>query len=214
VDAPRRFPVFVRVAGLAVLATLSAVGGCRRKAADAPPPVAATNPDAVWAPNDTPPPDAPTLAGAIAFARPKMTETPGGVSAGTLILIGWSARHPHWADVDVPKNETSYELAQTDLEHQKGKRMCVSGTIASIGPVRTDSAHYWNGVLNVGGGKQIAFFGVGGLGTLQGGSKARFCGVVTDAVGNAEQMAHHRRAVVMVGMLDVAENRALDNPAE
>jgi hypothetical protein len=207
----------VRVAGLAVLATLSAlsiVAGCRRKAADNPPPVAAANPAAVWAPNDTPPPDAPTLAGAIAFARPKMTETPGGVSAGTLILIGWSNRHMQWADVDVPKNETSYELVQTDLEQQMGKRMCVSGSVASVGPVRTDSAQYWNGLLNLGGGKQVAFFGVRGLGAIQGGSKARLCGVVTDAVGNADQAAHHRRAVVMVGMLDVPENRAQDNPSE
>jgi hypothetical protein len=143
-----------------------------------------------------------------------MTDTPGGVSAGTLILIGWSNRHLQWADVDVAKNETSYELAQTDLEHQKGKRMCVSGTIASIGPVRTDSARYWNGVLNAPGGKQIAFFGVRGNGMLQGASKARLCGVVTDAVGNADQTAHHRRAVVMVGMLDTPDNRAMDHPPE
>jgi hypothetical protein len=149
--------------------------------------------------------DAPTLAGAVAAARPLMIDQNDTVSGGTLMLLGWSARHMKWADVAVKHDETTYDRVQDDVDGQRGKRMCVSGKIKTFFRVHTESASHVAGVLEAPGGHNFAFRTVGDPGTLDGGSAARLCGVVTgrNPAANAEGPA---RAVFLVGMFDLPEN--------
>ena len=154
--------------------------------------------------------DPTTLAAAIARARPLMVDGADGSSAGTLVLLGWSSRHLRWDDVAVDPDETSYELVQKDPDGQRGKRLCVSGTIAAMNPVRTDAALFWNGVLNAPRGRRFAFLAVASAGALADGSPARLCGVVTGRSNVAGPGARAAKAVVLVGMFDLPENRALD----
>ena len=149
--------------------------------------------------------DAPTLAGAIAAARPLMTDESDTVGAGTLVLLGWSFRHLKWHDVAVKHDETSYDQVQDNVDAQRGKRMCVSGKIQVFNRVRTESASHVAGVLDAPGGHRFIFRVVGDTGELDVGTSARICGVVTgrNPVANAEGPA---RAVILVGMFDLPQN--------
>jgi hypothetical protein len=152
--------------------------------------------------------DPPTLATAIAKARPLMTGDAAGTTAGTLVLIGWSNRHLRWQDVAVDHDETSAALLKKDPDAQKGKRICVSGKIAAMNPVRTDSALYWNGLLAAPRDRAFAFSAVGTAGTLAAGSDARVCGVVTGHGNVTTPAGRPAPAIVLVGMFDLPENHA------
>jgi hypothetical protein len=206
----------VLIAGLAALGVAAVVYLVTRGSSSAPGPetsgAAATDAGAeagtdAGAASDA---DPPTLARAIARARPLMTDRLDGSSGGTLVLLGWSTRHLGWSDVAVDQDETSWERVIKSSDGERGKRVCVTGTILAVNPVRTDAALFWNGVLGAAHDHLFAFSAVGGMGSLEAGGRARLCGVVTGRTETREGSGRPTPAVAVVGMFDVPENHGLE----
>lgn len=77
-----------------------------------------------------------TLAGAIAFAKPFMSDTADRLDEGSALLTLWCSQHLTWAALNALPETTAAEF-QKDPDDERGKRMCVSGTIVEIRAERT-----------------------------------------------------------------------------
>jgi hypothetical protein len=173
-----------------------------------------------------PPPPAPsplevllskaTISEAIEQVKDQMSDTNDETSPGAVMLALWAANHLQWTDVAVPKNETSFALVRKDPDANRGKRMCVSGTIIQIekekaGSPDGDVAHLvstlWTGLLLSGNKNIVSFIAAGSTGELVEDSNARFCGVVIGTYDYANSGGGEGHAVSLVGMFDLPENR-------
>lgn len=127
---------------------------------------------------------APSLAAALAIAKPHMVDSDDEMDGGTALLGVWASRSMEWSDVAVATAETSYALVQKDSATERGKRLCVSGMIVEIHVDRVknqpDQPATYNGNL-MSDGNVFSFVAVGDTGTLVAQSFARLCGVVTGA---------------------------------
>jgi hypothetical protein len=68
---------------------------------------------------------------AIAAARPLMKNTIGRLDGGSALLALWASRHLTWAGLEALP-ETSPALFRKDPEAERGKRLCMSGTVREI----------------------------------------------------------------------------------
>src|SRR5690349_12864485 len=72
-----------------------------------------------------------SLADAIAFARPMMTNTVGRLDVGSATLAVWAAKNLTWQGLeDLP--ETSPALFKKDPDAERGKRLCFAGNVVEI----------------------------------------------------------------------------------
>src|SRR5215813_1999067 len=77
-----------------------------------------------------------SLAEAIAFARPMMTNTVGRLDVGSAILAVWAAKNLTWQGLeDLP--ETSPALFKKDPDAERGKRLCFAGSVVEIRAEKT-----------------------------------------------------------------------------
>lgn len=138
----------------------------------------------------------PTFASAIAYAKPKLTDTIGVRSEGTLGLLNWTTKHVlTWSDVALAKDETSVGLASKNIDSVRGKRLCAQGAIANIEVSQIIGTPYV-GLMGTNEGA-LHFAAVRDTGDLVALSNATFCGVVTGKFNNVVQV---------VGMFDLPSN--------
>jgi hypothetical protein len=200
---------------LAVLVTL--IGSCTRESDPTTDKAATIATPAVEPPASAPAPTRSpldvlmtkgTLAEAIDHLRGQMTDTDEETSPGALLLALWAAEHLTWAEVEVTRNETSFAVVHKDSDASRGKRMCVRGTIIQIAKNELDHGEVFSGLL-VSGYRDIAsFIAAGSTGKLVQDSRARFCGVVIGRYDYSNSAGGKGHAISMVGMFDLAENRA------
>jgi hypothetical protein len=77
-----------------------------------------------------------TLADAIAFAKPFMSDTIDRLDEGSALLALWSSQHLTWAELSALPETTAADF-QKDPDAERGKRLCVKGTIVEIRAERT-----------------------------------------------------------------------------
>jgi hypothetical protein len=77
-----------------------------------------------------------TLADAIGATRPFMSNTVGRLDSGAALLSLWCSRSLTWESLEALP-ETSPALFRKDPDAERGKRLCVSGTIREIRAERT-----------------------------------------------------------------------------
>ena len=149
-----------------------------------------------------------TMAEALTFTKPLMSDEVDSVSAGALMFTVWATSKMRWDDVHVSRDETNYALVQKDSDEARGKRLCLKGKIIQISVTKTDFGKFAEGLIGVSYlSKLYHFIAVGSSGDLVQGKTARFCGVVTgkyDYHNSGGGMGH---AVQIVGMFDLPENR-------
>lgn len=145
-----------------------------------------------------------TLAEAIEFVRPYMSDEYNRTSVGADLLALWATGHMAWSDVAVKQNETSFALVQKDADAQRGKRLCVSGGMVQIGKVNDE---WFRGLLITGSSNLYNFLSVGDTGDLVEGSRARFCGVVIGSYSYDNSGGGTGHAVQVVGLFDLPANR-------
>lgn len=145
-----------------------------------------------------------TLAEAIDFVRPFMSDEYNRTSVGADLLALWATGHMAWSDVAVKQNETSFALVQKDADAQRGKRLCVSGGMIQIGKVNEE---WFRGLLMTGASNLYNFLSVGDTGELVEGSRARFCGVVIGSYSYDNSGGGTGHAVQVVGLFDLPVNR-------
>jgi hypothetical protein len=148
-----------------------------------------------------------TFAEAMAIARPLMADAVDEIDDGAVLLAAWGAEKMRWGDVAVARNETSLKLTLKDSDEARGKRMCASGRLVEIEKVSDDPKIFGGGLL-VGYGDVYRFLAVGSTGELVGQSRARLCGVVIGQYAYANTGGGQTKAVMLVGMFDLPENKA------
>jgi hypothetical protein len=72
-----------------------------------------------------------TLDDAIAVARPQMVNTVGRVDTGSALLAVWAAGHLTWEMLEAAPTTTA-AMFHKDPESERGKRLCINGTIVEI----------------------------------------------------------------------------------
>lgn len=150
-----------------------------------------------------------SLASALQRTKPFMQDTAETPSSGAVMLAGWMMRHPIlWADVALPKDETSIALVQKDAPAERGKRLCVHGQVVEIHVKRTDIGTFAQGLLTTDSSKLIHFLAARSTGELVTESDARFCGVITGNLDYENSAGGVGHAVQVVGMFDLPANRA------
>lgn len=148
-----------------------------------------------------------SLQEAIDGIKPLMSDERNQFSKGAGYLLAWSAGHLKLADVKVTKDETSFVLLQKDADEERGKRVCIGGSIIEISTSKTQLGKISEGELADVADHIWRFDNVGSSGKLVQGSSARICGVVIgkfDYSGSASNVVH---AVQIIGMFDIPENR-------
>lgn len=170
--------------------------------ADAPPaqPVASVHEKTVL--------DAPTLAAAFAYVRPRLGQVQVSAhSAGCDALVTWASARMRWADVAVDEDETNYGMVQKDIEAARGKRLCISGTVVEIHVDKSTPKPVYDGIIQSAAGNLFAFAAVGSSGAVVASSLARLCTVVVDLFDYTNSMGGMGHAVDVIGMFDLPENR-------
>lgn len=149
-----------------------------------------------------------TLDEALRLALPLMDDTLNKESDGAVMLALWASDHMKWADVAVAKNETSIAKILKDSDANRGKRMCLSGSIIQIAKQR--GTDLYSGLLNgFYGAGIVRFFVAGDTGDLVEDSETRLCGVATGRYVYSNSGGGTTHAVSLVGMFDLPKN----NPA-
>jgi hypothetical protein len=149
----------------------------------------------------------PTLATAITATKPKMEErNDGSPSDGAVMLALWGYEKMRLADIQALP-ATKWAVVKNDPEAVRGHHICTSGTIVEIGVDRSAGNPIYLGGMYDGAGNIYRFVAVGSTGDLVANSKARFCGVVTNAVSYPNSMGGVGHAVQLVGLFDLPTNK-------
>jgi len=77
-----------------------------------------------------------SLTDAIAVARPMMSNTVGRLDVGSALLAMWSSKNLSWHALEALP-ETSPALFKKDPDAERGRRLCVSGTVLEIRAEKT-----------------------------------------------------------------------------
>ena len=102
---------------------------------------------------------------------------------------------------------TKYGLVMKDPDRERGKRLCIQGSIIEIHAENSGYGKLFHGGIWSDGGNIYRFIAVGSSGELVERSRASFCGVVIgkqDYSNSAGGMTH---AVFLVGMFGLPENK-------
>ncbi|MEO8703952.1 MAG: hypothetical protein ABI867_28135 [Kofleriaceae bacterium] len=142
------------------------------------------------------------LAAAIAFARPKLTDSRHSPSEGAKVLARWAAAKLTWADVAVAKSETSPALVEKEPPKQIGKRMCATGTLERIESATIEGVALSTARLVTKEKDALELYVVGSTGDLVKRKSAKFCGVVTGRLD-----VDGKPATFAVGMFELPANK-------
>lgn len=147
------------------------------------------------------------FADVLEIARGHMADTTDGPSYGSLLVAVWLGKRGAWSDVDTQRDETSIGKVKKDSDAERGKRMCVSGSIVQIAKdARVPGAFFGN--LMTGSFNVVNFVSFGSTGELVEHSHVRFCGVVAGNYAFANVSGGETQSVQMAGVFDLPENRA------
>lgn len=149
-----------------------------------------------------PPPQAPeqpklnfaNLAEAIAAIKPTMTDTVNDISQGAALLALWSANNLNYSDFK-NMSRSKYSLIMKDPDEERGKLLCIIGSIIEIQVEKADGNKFYNGGLVDDYGHIYRFIAVRSTGDLVAGSVGHFCGVVTGKQSYANSIGGVAHAV-------------------
>jgi len=147
------------------------------------------------------------LTSAINVLRSLMTDVDPSTKEGpgAFLLTSWMNEHPNWKELNELES-TKFKLVQKDPESERGKVLCMRGSIVQI---RVDRAAgfpvYLGGLMSY--PNVLRFYAVGSTGDLVENRKAKFCGVVIGTESYANSGGGVTHAVKVVGMFDLKENK-------
>jgi hypothetical protein len=149
---------------------------------------------------------------AVDFAKPKMHDIDCDLAAdacvpsgGAILLAGWAVQRIQWSDVSGP-GETSFAQIKREPRAERGKRLCLRGTIVRIGSMNV-MGRAWEGLLGA-DDEAAHFLAVGDSGDLKRGDHARICGVATGVMRTADAHGIMHLADI-VGVFDLPANRRI-----
>lgn len=140
---------------------------------------------------------------AVALVRPQLFRQ--NADQGGAALIAWSALRMTWPGL-ATLPESSFARAQKDVARELGKRICAIGTVSEIEVDHTVNFPLASGGLVAEDGV-FQFYAVRSTRDVLEGRNARLCGIVTGRVTFMNALGSNTRAVSLVGMFDLPENR-------
>lgn len=150
-----------------------------------------------------------TLQDALTIAEPSMGDSQDDVNAGTAMLALWAAGHLELGQVRVGRNETSVKAVLKDADAERGKRMCVKGSVGQIGKdTSVPGSDLFVGQLRTSNWDFIRFYAAGSTAGIVEDTRTRFCGVVTGRFSFSNAMGGTTHTAELVGMFDIPANRA------
>lgn len=147
-----------------------------------------------------------SLAAALAFATPALGDSTDEPNPGAAMLTVWATKHLTWAMLET-RPKTSYRLVMKDAVPERGKLICVRGTVTQITTDRSTGEPIYIGQIMTSGMKFVHFNAVKSSGKIVEDSPARFCGVVTGRYSYSNTGGGTTLTVNAVGMFDLPENR-------
>lgn len=156
-------------------------------------------------------PRAPTpadLATTVADVKGSMSDVNDGkISPGASILVSrLMERIPYWTEM-MALPATTEKLVLKDASSERGKRVCVSGTIAEISITDLGSgSRIGEGGIITDGGTVVRFAAIGSTGSIVHDSYARFCGIAIGRYSFTNTQHTTTHAVYVVGLFDLPEN--------
>lgn len=145
---------------------------------------------------------------AFASLRENMADSRDGDDPATALFALYAARRMRWSDVLVSTDETTFARVRKDSEAERGKRMCIGGSIVEIAVDKiTTGGRMSHGLLLSNGGNLYHFLAAGSSGDLVEQSYGRFCGMVTGSFDYPNSGGGTGHAVSLVGMFDLPENK-------
>lgn len=146
------------------------------------------------------------LGEAIDAIKPTMTDTVDNISQGAALLALWSANNLNYSDFK-NMSRSKYSLIMKDPDEERGKLLCIIGSIIEIQVEKADGNKFYNGGLVDDYGHIYRFIAVRSTGDLVAGSVGHFCGVVTGKQSYANSIGGVAHAVFLVGMFVLPENK-------
>lgn len=210
------------VTGAIALTLFAAIGA---KALIRPQPSALTTKSApeieFRAPVDPPRPKEPTIGERMIAAKhlsevlPIITREFGDstnqIDPAAQVFAIWSVDKLYWDELNLIP-ETKRALVMKDPTSERGKRLCVSGTVTQISVERSTGEMLTIGILMTSSVDFVRFIAVRSSGEIVENTAARICGIVigTNSYSNTGGGVTH--AAMLVGMFDLPENRAIRAP--
>jgi hypothetical protein len=129
-----------------------------------------------------------------------------GLPKGGVQFAIWAQTYLKWADLQsLPASARA--LILKDSSEERGKKLCVTGTILEIEVEKTPIGKFaYAGILNQ-KMEVVSVIGVGSSGSLVERDQATFCGAVIGRRSYANSGGGVVHAVRVVGLFDLPENR-------
>lgn len=148
-----------------------------------------------------------SLAEALNYAKPFMSDTQNETSVGANLFAYWAAKKGlSWTELN-SLGETKFSLVKKDSEVYRGQRICRSGRVIQISVERFEKSKVYHGLLMTNDGDLASFIAVKSTGELVERSWAKFCGVVIGNYQYSNSGGGTSYAVQLVGMFDLPENK-------
>lgn len=130
-----------------------------------------------------------------------------GFDDGAKFFAAWATKNMKWNHVDVGTDETSFAKVMKDADAERGRRLCVRGTVVEIQASKDDGLerlYYGEVAANL---TNIAsFIAVGDTGEIVEQSVTRFCGIVTGRRSYANSGGGATHTIQLVGLFDLPAN--------
>lgn len=149
-----------------------------------------------------------TLGGAIFKTKRLMKDKHNASDDGADLLVNWMSTHGlNWLELhNMP--ETSIPKMKKDPDAERGKRICISGTIVEI--QRTNGVFAGNIINDA--VEVVTFLAAGDTGNLVGNSTAKFCGIATGLFSYSNTAGGTTNAVRVAGAFDLPSNKPATKP--
>lgn len=157
----------------------------------------------------TPTLDYPNLTEAISALKPQMTDfVETEVSEGAVLLSYWGTEHMKWPEIQAIE-KSKFKLVMKDPDIERGKQLCMNGEVIEIQVDNTlpNGKKIYHGGLFDGNYNIYRFIALGSTGELVGGSRAKFCGIITGKNDYSNSQGGSAHAVHLVGMFDLLDNK-------
>ncbi|MEG2445808.1 MAG: hypothetical protein RSA22_03915 [Acinetobacter sp.] len=148
-----------------------------------------------------------TLTDVIEMVKPTMSDEFDAFPASAGVLAFWMEnKHTKIGDIRVLDSSTRGKILK-DSFNERGKRLCVSGTIVEIQVDRSGGFPSYHAGLASNYTDFTRVLAVGSTGELVANSSVTFCGVVIGKIGFNNAIGGTTNAPYLVGMFDLPENR-------
>lgn len=202
------------ICGIALVAWLCSGNKTERSASTHTPPTTATTPAPAATPKSDPQAEAfasfiaklveaKTLTGGIALTRPLMKDKVNEPDDGADMLSVWGTTHGlDWKELQaIP--ETSIAKMKKDPDLERGKRLCIAGTVIEIQRVeKVYGGRIMNDAIEV-----VTFLALGDTGNIVGNSTGRLCGIATGLLSYSNAAGGTTHSVRVVGAFDLPSNK-------